>query len=289
MTSTLKAFLLILKTYGISNRVLRQIYVVSADSYKVKTDFPMQFVRERLTFLPSKSDDVLLNEKAFERFLLNEWPKVQKVMAKTVEKIWFRYDEDIPNWIKNVEDESIFFFLAGNTAMFRDDYGKTVGVIGSRHLNMKHSDFGKQAIRDFEGKGYLIVSGLAEGADTLAHTTALEDGLETAAFLPTKFEDVYPKENNLLADDIKRHGGLFTVAAPGSKTYRSNFLIRNEYLTSFVDEVLVIQATLNSGTMDSIKRSIKKNKPVWFLRQDDIDVNEYLRQLGAKEYGEING
>ena len=55
-------------------------------------------------------------------------------------------------------------------------------------------------------KGYVVVSGLALGCDSIAHKTCVETGGKTIAVLPTSCDNIQPSSNKLLAEKIVQSG-----------------------------------------------------------------------------------
>ena len=83
-----------------------------------------------------------------------------------------------------------------------------MAVVGSR----KASDYGKAAtkkiVSGLASKGIIIVSGMATGVDSYAHIYCMEMGTPTVAVLGTPIDQVYPKKNRKLRDEILEKGGL---------------------------------------------------------------------------------
>ncbi|MEM9223460.1 MAG: DNA-processing protein DprA, partial [Pseudomonadota bacterium] len=94
-------------------------------------------------------------------------------------------------------------FLEGNRDLLQE--GLRVSVVGSR----KPSEGGiKRAAvfcRALVRKNIIVVSGLAQGIDTVAHQTALQQGGRTIAVLGTPLSQAYPASNKHLLDQIKRY------------------------------------------------------------------------------------
>ena len=84
-----------------------------------------------------------------------------------------------------------------------------LAVVGSR----KYTSYGKEVceklIRGLKGYPIVIVSGLAIGIDTIAHTTALNTGLTTISFPGSGLDNsvLHPRTNIKLAQEIINKGG----------------------------------------------------------------------------------
>lgn len=94
----------------------------------------------------------------------------------------------------------------------------------------------------------LVVSGLAIGADIVAHRRALELGLPTLAVLPTGLDAIYPGQHRLDAEAIAEHGALLSEFAPHTRLRREHFTQRNRLIAGIARASLLVEAGLPSGT-----------------------------------------
>jgi DNA processing protein len=123
-------------------------------------------------------------------------------------------------------------------------------VVGSRH----HTPYGEQVTRKLVSEmafgGLVIVSGLAYGIDTLAHTAAIEAGGTTVAVLGNAIDEVYPRGNQRLAERILEGGGaLISEYPPGAQTQSYFFPERNRIIAGLCIGVLVTEAGEKSGAL----------------------------------------
>jgi DNA processing protein len=87
------------------------------------------------------------------------------------------------------------------------DRCKWVAIIGTRTPSLSEADAAKAFVKRLVETGYIIVSGLAKGIDSVAHETAIAQGGTTVAICSTaKIESIYPYENKELALQIRQHG-----------------------------------------------------------------------------------
>lgn len=109
-----------------------------------------------------------------------------------------------------------------------------------------------------------IVSGLAEGCDTLAHKFALKTGRKTVAMLGSGLGNIYPSSNRVLASEIIQNGGL--IMTPYINPYEmpkpKNLVMRNFDMMNIASSVMVIEGNKQSGTNYIVNESLKKNVPI---------------------------
>ena len=109
----------------------------------------------------------------------------------------------------------------------------------------------------------VIVSGLAKGADTMAHEAAIAYGGKTIAVLGHGFFHLYPKENERLAEDIGKINLLITEYPPYVKPARWTFPMRNRIISGLSDAVVVTEAADKSGTMSTIEHALDHGKDIY--------------------------
>jgi DNA processing protein len=141
-----------------------------------------------------------------------------------------------------------------------------LAVVGTRHC----SNYGKQVTVEFVSKlteaGFVIVSGLAKGVDTLAHRTALEKNGLTIAVLGSGIDrkNLYPKVNLGLAQEIVKKGGaIISEYPPGTRALYYHFPERNRIIAGLSLGVLVVEAKEKSGALITANHAFSQTKPVF--------------------------
>jgi DNA processing protein len=140
-----------------------------------------------------------------------------------------------------------------------------LAVVGSR----EYTPYGKQAcerlIAGLRGYPVAIVSGLALGIDGIAHNAALNAGLSTIAIPGSGLDDsvLYPACHRHLAHRILEAGGaLLSEFEPDWKPRKESFPQRNRIMAGFSRAVLVVEASLKSGTLITARLAADYNRDV---------------------------
>ncbi len=141
-----------------------------------------------------------------------------------------------------------------------------LAVVGTRRC----TDYGKKAVIDFTktltSAGFIIVSGLAKGIDTLAHKTCIEHKGKTITVLGSGLDKIYPKENKKLAQEIIQNKGLIISEYPPSTSpNRFHFPERNRIIAGFSLGVLVIEAREKSGALITADWATSQQKPIFAI------------------------
>lgn len=126
-----------------------------------------------------------------------------------------------------------------------------VAMVGSRKMSSR----GKKLAYDFSfylaKNNITIISGLALGIDSVAHSAALAANGRTIAVLAHGLDRIYPKENINLAEKITKTGCLLTNFKTGTIPYAKNFLARNQLIAGLSKAVLVIEGEKRSGSIST--------------------------------------
>ncbi len=193
-------------------------------------------------------------------------------------------DKDYPLSLSQIYDPPTLLYYLGNKNLLTK---KLIAVVGSR----KMTDYGKWAARELTTQlcqhAFVIVSGLARGIDTCAHQAALEAKGATIAILGSGFNHIYPPENNDLSQEIVAKGGLLVSEYPPEQgVLPLNFPRRNRIISGLSLGVLVIEASIKSGSLITARLAGEQGREVFAL-PGPIDSPEsqgtaMLIQNGAK-------
>lgn len=193
--------------------------------------------------------------------------------------------DEFPPLLKEIPDKPKKLYLRGSLPPA--EY-KILAVVGSR----KESPYGKMAaeklIMGLCGRKIAIVSGLALGVDKTAHECALKAGLPTIAVPGSGLDDsvIYPRQNLGLAKKILEGGGaLVSEFAPDFKATIWSFPQRNRIMAGLSDAVLLVEATLKSGTLITARLAADYNRellavPGQIFSENSKGTNFFIK-LGA--------
>jgi DNA processing protein len=137
-------------------------------------------------------------------------------------------------------------YVAGDTSLVQR---RCVSIVGSRKVTHEGARRARRLARLLAERGVVVVSGLAEGVDTAAHTAAIEAEGSTIAVIATPLDRCYPQENALLQERIHRDHLLVSPYGPGSNVYKSNFPHRNRIMAAISDATVIMEASDTSGSL----------------------------------------
>ncbi len=213
----------------------------------------------------------------------NDIEKQLKGSDRTGMRVVAYTDAGYPAPLKEIPDSPIVLYMKGEY-LPEDRYA--IAVVGSR----KHTDYGEAVVQKLAGglaaSGFTIISGLARGIDTLAHKSTLAARGRTIAVLGTGLDVYYPAENKGLMEKISRSGCVISEFPPGTKPNRENFPRRNRLISGLSMGVLVVEATVDSGSLITAACALEQNKEVFAVpgnitSENSEGTNRLIKQ-GAK-------
>ncbi len=154
-------------------------------------------------------------------------------------------------------------YFQGNRELL--SHGPRVSVVGSRKASAEGLKRARSLSRALVDHGVVVVSGLAEGIDTAAHTSALEAGGETVAVIGTPLDTYYPKENQALQQRMEREQLVITQFPIGSAVTQKNFPIRNRTMALLTDATVIVEAGEKSGTVHQGWEALRLGRQLFLL------------------------
>jgi DNA processing protein len=160
-------------------------------------------------------------------------------------------DPEFPEELKNFSSCPPMLFATGDIGLLK---AKKIAIIGARNASINGRSIAFNFSRDL-AEYFVIVSGLANGIDTSVHMGALETG-RTIAVLPFSLNNVYPKENAKLFDQIVKNGLAISEVPPNRPPDAGMFHARNRIIATLVSGLIIIEASIKSGTMSTAKAAL---------------------------------
>lgn len=141
-----------------------------------------------------------------------------------------------------------------------------VAVVGTRRPSPEGERRTRKLAHLLVDHGASVVSGLAEGVDTIAHTQAIDRGGRTIAVIGTPLDDVYPRSNAALQARIARDHLLVSEFPPGSPVAKGNFPRRNRTMALIADVSVIVEAGESSGTVSQGWEALRLGRPLFLLK-----------------------
>jgi DNA processing protein len=153
-------------------------------------------------------------------------------------------DSDYPRNLRPIYGAPPVLYVRGSLEI-QDEWA--VAVVGTRRASVYGKEAAQMIATGLAGAGVTVVSGLAQGIDTVAHRACLEAGGRTLAVLGCGVDVVYPAQNARLAGEIAERGALISEYALGTQPEARNFPPRNRIISGLSLGTVVVEADLGSG------------------------------------------
>ncbi len=188
---------------------------------------------------------------------------ISDIDAKNVSVIT-NCSDDYPVLLSDVldDDAPIVLYYLGDISLIKT---QCFAVVGARRITRYGRDVTEKFTRDLTTSGFTIISGMARGVDSVAHTECLNFEGKTIAVLGSGIDVVYPKENRDLYCRIATTGLIISEFPLGTEPLPYNFPQRNRIITALSCGVLVTEAGMKSGSRISANLAIDQGKELFVV------------------------
>ena len=217
-----------------------------------------------------------IDGRAIESFFVNknkvDPDREMEFLRRCGARVLVYGNEDFPTPLLNIYSPPALLFCRGGLAA--DDF-PAIAVVGSRRLSRYGVRAGEFIVGEIAQAGVTIVSGLAFGADMVAHKVALENGARTIAVLGNGIDTIAPSANSSFAENFihEGRGAVLSEYLPGVEVRPENFAIRNRIVAGLSRAVVVLEAAEKSGSLITADLAIQQNKDLFVLPGEIFSSN----------------
>ena len=230
-----------LKEYGMKNNHIKKLMLIFQDFEELFYEENFKLFNDELKHQLDESMKIDMKE----RLNLYERNRVRIISAN---------DKEYPKKLKEIKDYPVFLYLKGNIA-----------VVGTRRA----TKFGKTAcekiVNELVNYDVTLISGLAEGIDTVALKTALDKGIEVVSVVGTGLDIVYPYDNRGLWERIAENGTIVSEYPLGTQPTRWTFPRRNRIIAGMSDGILVAESFKKGGALITAELGFSMNREIFAI------------------------
>ncbi len=191
-----------------------------------------------------------------------------------------------PPIVNNSPNQPAVIYYRGN--LRSPETQTSVGIVGSRRCTAYGKQIAAEAAAFLAQQDVTVVSGLAKGIDSYAHTACLKENGYTLAFLASGPDICYPPEHRSLMEEIVEKGAVLSPYPPGTRPRQEYFPLRNILLSAWVDQLLVVEAGERSGALITARYAMEQKRKVFAVPNSIYCPESYgtnrLLQKGAEVY-----
>lgn len=177
-----------------------------------------------------------------------------------------------PQWLRDAKEPIGGLYFRGSWDLAESP--RRISVVGTREVSPEGAARTRKLVQQLVAADCTIVSGLARGVDTIAHTTAMEAGGRTFAVIGTPISEVYPRENAPLQATLARDYLVVSqvpVLRYKKQDYRSNRLFfpeRNKTMSALTGATVIVEAGETSGTLTQARAALDQGRKLFILESN---------------------
>lgn len=171
-------------------------------------------------------------------------------------------DADYPALLLQTADPPLLLYLHGRRELLA---AESLAIVGSRSPTPQGRSNAEHFGRALGEAGLTVVSGLALGVDGAAHSGALATPASTIAVLGTGLDQIYPPRHQRLGEQIAALGLLLSEYPLGMPPLPGNFPRRNRIIAGLARGCLVVEATLQSGSLITARLAAEAGREVFAI------------------------
>jgi DNA processing protein len=175
---------------------------------------------------------------------------------------------DYPRRLRDAEHRVEMLYYQGAWSLVET---RCVAIVGTRKPSVEGMANATRISTRLSADGFTIVSGLAEGVDTLAHGAAIVRGAPTIAVIGTPLSLAYPKKNANLQRFIAKEQ-LLLSQVPVCSYQRMKFPLkpaffpeRNMTMSALVEATVIVEASDTSGTLSQARAALAQGRKLFIL------------------------
>ena len=192
-------------------------------------------------------------------------------------------DPEYPQSLLNISDPPLLLYVKGRRELLNKP---TLAVVGSRNASAQGMKNAEAFAYAASTAGLCIASGMAHGIDAAAHRGGLRGIGSSIGVVGTGLDKVYPAANRELAHQLAKEGVLVSEFPLGTPPMAANFPRRNRIISGLSSGCLVIEASLQSGSLITARMALEQGREVFAIpgsiHSPQAKGCHYLIKQGAK-------
>lgn len=208
-------------------------------------------------FVGDKVADVIEQSK-------KEWDVFKKYEQLKQDGILFypSWHEEYPERLKSISKKPVGIYVKGKLPL---EEQKAIAMIGTRNCTQYGSYIAKEFAQVLAKSKVEIISGMARGIDSISQKAALDVGGNSYAVFGCGVDVCYPKSCQKLYEQLIEQGGVISTYSPKTVPKPELFPPRNRIISGLCDAVLVVEASIKSGTMITVDMALEQGRDVYVI------------------------
>ncbi len=194
--------------------------------------------------------------------------EIENLKKNNIRLVFFE-DDLYPPLLREIPSPPPILSFIGNKEKCLHLYKKKfLAIVGTRNASLNGMKLAHELSCDLS-KDMCIVSGMARGIDTSAHTGSIGNG--TIAILAGGVNVIYPRENEDLFYKISENGGVFSDAPYNTQPSTILFPKRNSIIAGTSHGTLVVEASIKSGSLITASMAKTYKRHIFAIPNSPMD------------------
>lgn len=187
------------------------------------------------------------------------------------------FDKTYPLLLKEIYDPPFLLYCRGAKQALNS---LLIGVVGTRNPSSLAAKMAWEISYEIGAQKARVVSGLALGIDSFAHSGNHASGVGSVAVLGSGIDIIYPAANRDLAKELIRKGGIIiSEYGVGVAPAAYRFPKRNRIVSGLAPLLVVVQAPKKSGALITSDFALQEGRDVMVVEC----AMEGIEGFGTKE------
>jgi len=171
-------------------------------------------------------------------------------------------DAEYPQTLLNISDPPLLLYVKGRLDLLNT---RAIAIVGSRNSTAQGLRNAEAFAKSVSESGFCVISGMAHGIDASAHKGGLLGAGSSIAVVGTGLDKVYPAANRDLAHQLSQFGTLISEFPLGTPPLAANFPRRNRIISGLSEGCLVVEASLQSGSLITARMALEQGREVFAI------------------------
>ncbi len=219
----------------------------------------------------SKENFYLFNDK-LKKFLEISYKTnisfLEEKYYKNKIKVLSKYSKEYPKSLLKMQDYPVFLYAKGQLLeekTITNIYDRSIAIVGTRKVTKHGKVSCEKIVKELLEYDVTIISGLAEGIDTIALEMAINKNGNVIAVVGTGLDVIYPFKNKYLWDKISSEGILFSEYDLGTEPQKWNFPMRNRIISGISSGVLIAESYKKGGSLITAELAYNQGKDLFAI------------------------
>lgn len=192
-------------------------------------------------------------------------------------------DPDYPQYLKEIAQPPWVIYTIGRKELLQQ---LSIAMVGTRNPTNYGKIVANKLAKELVESGFVVVSGLARGIDSISHSGAISANGPTIAVLGSGIDVIYPSENKKLYNEIVAKGLIISEYPPNTAPHPGFFPQRNRIISGLAYGTIIVEASMKSGSLITAQFALDQSREVFAVpgpitSKQSLGTNSLIKQ-GAK-------